>query len=95
MQGKKVSVILAHPAPGSFNHAIADVAVEALHCDGHTIRYHDLYAEAFDPLVTRQEIPRGARLDPIIQQHCDEIAEVDGIVVVHPNWWGQPPAILK
>jgi NAD(P)H dehydrogenase (quinone) len=20
---------------------------------------------------------------------------VDGIIIIHPNWWGQPPAILK
>jgi hypothetical protein len=19
----------------------------------------------------------------------------EGIIIVHPNWWGQPPAILK
>ena len=24
-----------------------------------------------------------------------EIAAADGIIIVHPNWWGQPPAILK
>jgi putative NADPH-quinone reductase len=24
-----------------------------------------------------------------------EIAAADGIAVVHPNWWGQPPAILN
>jgi len=35
------------------------------------------------------------RLDPVIRRHCDEIAAAAGIVVVHPNWWGQPPAILK
>jgi len=29
------------------------------------------------------------------RKHCDEIALADGIVIVHPNWWGQPPAILK
>ena len=23
------------------------------------------------------------------------VPAADGIVVVHPNWWGQPPAILK
>ena len=23
------------------------------------------------------------------------IAKADGIIIVHPNWWGQPPAILK
>ena len=28
-------------------------------------------------------------------EHCQEIAQADGIVIVHPNWWGQPPAILK
>jgi putative NADPH-quinone reductase len=27
--------------------------------------------------------------------HCREIAATDGIIIVHPNWWGQPPAILK
>ena len=30
-----------------------------------------------------------------IQRHCKEIAEAEGIIIVHPNWWGQPPAILK
>ena len=23
------------------------------------------------------------------------MVEADGYVIVHPNWWGQPPAILK
>ena len=30
-----------------------------------------------------------------IETHCGEISEAEGIVLVHPNWWGQPPAILK
>ena len=28
-------------------------------------------------------------------RHCREIASADGIIIVHPNWWGMPPAILK
>ena len=91
----RVSVILGHPHKGSFNHAIAETVVQALQHSGHTVQYHDLYAEGFDPITTHAEIPKGAPLDPTIQHHCDEIAEADGIVVVHPNWWGQPPAILK
>lgn len=91
----KTSVILGHPYEGSFNHAIAETVVETLQRSGHTVRYHDLYAEGFDPITTHAEIPKGAPLEPVIQRHCDEIAEADGIVVVHPNWWGQPPAILK
>jgi len=38
---------------------------------------------------------KDAALPDAIKQHCEEIALVDGIVIVHPNWWGQPPAILK
>ena len=26
--------------------------------------------------------------------HCQDITRSDGIIVIHPNWWGQPPAIL-
>jgi len=91
----KVSVILAHPGPGSFNHAIAATVVKTLAENGHTIAFHDLYAEHFDPVLPYAEIPRDAPLDPVIARHCSEIATADGIVIVHPDWWGQPPAILK
>ena len=90
-----VSVILAHPCRASFNHAIADIVVHTLRAGGRKVWYHDLYDEGFDPVTTCAEIPKGALLDPVIQRHCDEIAAADGIVIVHPNWWGQPPAILK
>ena len=91
----KISVILAHPDPGSFNHAIADAAVTGIRRNGHTTWFHDLYAEGFDPILPGQEIPSGAAIPPSVEIHCEEIAEADGIVIVHPNWWGQPPAILK
>jgi NAD(P)H dehydrogenase (quinone) len=90
-----ISVILGHPDRGSFNHAIAGTVVAALRENGHEVRFHDLYAERFDPLLPQQEIPKNARLDPLIKKHCDEISQADGIVAVHPNWWGQPPAVMK
>ncbi len=91
----KISVILAHPNPDSFNHAIAATTSHALCQSGHEVRFHDLYREKFDALLPGNEIPAGAPLPPDIRQHCSEIAEADGIVIVHPNWWGQSPAILK
>ena len=91
----KISVIMAHPTAGSFNHAIALKAVKVLKQNGHNVFFHDLYQERFDPLLTGVEIPREAPLPPEVQRHCREIAEADGIVIIHPNWWGQPPAILK
>ena len=90
-----ISLILAHPDPKSFNHAIAHTAKQCLVAHGHTVRFHDLYAEGFDPLLPAEEIPEEASLPPAIDGHCREIQTADGIVIVHPNWWGQPPAILK
>ncbi|MEW6182614.1 MAG: NAD(P)H-dependent oxidoreductase [Bacillota bacterium] len=91
----KISVILGHPEEGSFNHAIAETVVHTLEAGGHEVIFHDLYAEGFDPVLPGREIPKDAPLDPVIQKHCDEISQAEGIVIVHPNWWGQPPAILK
>jgi len=95
MDTMNISVILAHPGEGSFNHAIAEAAVEVLSQNGHDVRYHALYRENFDPVLPAGEVSKGAQLPPEIGQHCREIAEADGIIIVHPNWWGQPPAILK
>lgn len=91
----RISVILGHPQPGSFNHAIANIAVEHLQGAGHEVYFHDLYAEGFDPILPAAEIPEGSALPAEIAAHCDEIRSAEGIVVVHPNWWGQPPAMLK
>ena len=89
-----ISILLAHPHPGSFNHAIAHAAREQLESRGHRTLFHDLCAERFDPLLPSGEIPKNAPLPSDIAMHCAEIAAADGIVVIHPNWWGQPPAIL-
>ena len=90
-----VLVILAHPSPGSLNHAIAAKAVDVLRAGGHHVVFHDLYAEHFDPVLPAEEIPEDAVVDTVVASHCRELAEAEGIVVVHPNWWGQPPAVLK
>lgn len=90
----KVSVILAHPDLASFNHAIAQRSVATLKKIGCETLYHDLYSEGFDPLLPAAEIPKDVLLPASIEQHCREAAEVDGFIIVHPNWWGMPPAIL-
>ncbi|MBM9513364.1 NAD(P)H-dependent oxidoreductase [Desulfogranum marinum] len=90
----KISVILAHPDTSSFNHAIANTTVEALRKKGHEVFYHDLYQENFDPLLPAGEIPKDVPLPTEIERHCNETAEADGFVIIHPNWWGMPPAIL-
>jgi putative NADPH-quinone reductase len=91
----KISVILAHPDKGSFNHAIANAAVEQLASNGHNVCFHDLYAENWDPVLRSEVIPSDAPIPEFILGHCGEIAQAQGIIIIHPNWWGQPPAMLK
>lgn len=90
-----VSVILGHPYKKSFNHAIARAVTTSLEACGHTVFFHDLYEEGFDPVLTGFELAAGKPKDALTKRHCGEIKEADGIVVIHPNWWGQPPALLK
>lgn len=91
----KVLVVIGHQSPGSFCHAIAQTAIDALRAGAHEVIYHDLYQERFDPILPPPEVPKDGKLDPVIQKHCDEVRATDGFLIVHPNWWGQPPAILK
>ena len=91
----KVSVILGHPDKGSFSHAIAETVVKTLRGSGYEVVFHDLYHEGFPPVLPSSEIAKEARLPAIIDRHTAEIVAAEGIIIIHPNWWGQPPAILK
>jgi NAD(P)H dehydrogenase (quinone) len=96
-------LLLAHPRVGSYCHALAERIGERLVDLGHEVRSHDLHAELFDPVVPAYEShTSGADVedtlareeDPLIALHREELRQADGLVVVHPNWWGMPPAIL-
>jgi NAD(P)H dehydrogenase (quinone) len=91
----KVMEILCNPRPGSYNLALAASAREKLESLGHEVLLHDLYKEHFEPVLEAPELTRGFSLEGLVQVHCRELAESDGILVFHPEWWGQPPAMLK
>ncbi len=91
----KILVILAHPNPKSFNAAIAQTAIQTLEEGGHEVIFHDLYREEFDPVLPAGELNKDDSLPAVIQQHSAELAAAEGIIIIHPSWWGQPPAMLK
>lgn len=88
-------LVVAHPSPDSFSHALAHAAREALVEREFAVDSHDLYAEGFDPVQRTGEAGNTASADALVERHCAELARADLVVVCHPNWWGQPPAILK
>jgi putative NADPH-quinone reductase len=54
----QISVILAHPYPGSFNHAIAQTTIEAIKANGHRVFFHDLYQEKFNPPLNQGDMAK-------------------------------------
>jgi len=90
-----VLVAIAHPDRASFNYAIAETAINALDSLGLEVIEHDLYKDGFDPVMPQREIARSDTLAPEIDRYCRDIADAEGFIIVHPNWWGQPPAVMK
>ena len=87
--------VVCNPRPGSFTHALAKHAKETLEGLGHELLLHDLYQERFDPVLDASELARSFSLDGLVQTYCRELSSSAGLVVLHPDWWGQPPAVLK
>ena len=91
----KALLIIANPGTSSFSHAMAGVASHILQDRGYELRVHDLYAEGFAPVQPVGESANTSSDDPLVEQHCSDLQDADFILVFHPNWWSQPPAILK
>jgi NAD(P)H dehydrogenase (quinone) len=88
-------IVVANPSASSLSHAMASAAERVLIAHGYKIAFHDLYAEHFDPVQPTGEGANTSSSNQLVEQHCSELSRADLILVFHPNWWGQPPAILK
>ncbi|GAA1522895.1 NAD(P)H-dependent oxidoreductase [Streptomyces albidochromogenes] len=75
-----------------------DAVVEELRRRGSDVLAHDLCAEGFVPLLSADEtgtVEEAARAhEAQVAMHRKEVATLDAMVFVHPNWWGMPPAVL-
>jgi NAD(P)H dehydrogenase (quinone) len=91
------AVILCHPDPASFNHAIAHRYCEAVRANGQHVVLRDLYALGFDPVLKPAELPTrdAAVLAQDVQDERAAIAGCDVFVLVYPLWFGSPPAMMK
>ena len=98
MTGRSL-VVVAHPDPGSFTHAVARAAVAGLERAGHEVRLIDLYAEGFraDMSVDERRAYQSEEpmIDPQVREHADLVRASNHLVFVYPTWWSGLPAILK
>jgi NAD(P)H dehydrogenase (quinone) len=94
----RVLVIYCHPVAESFAASAHAVVLETLAEHGHEVTDVDLYAEQFDPVMSRQErldYQNTARNERLVKRYDDQIATAEAIVLVYPAWWYGMPAMLK
>ncbi len=96
MPGKH-AIIIAHPARGSFTHAMASAYRDAAVAAGELVVIRDLYDMKFDPCLPEQELPWAkafhVREDVVAERRLLE--KVETFALFYPLWLNAPPAILK
>ena len=95
----KTLVVYCHPNPQSFSAALYVRTVETLKARGDELRSFDLYAENFQPVLTREEreayLPNPGLIEARVQPHVDALRWAEHLVFVFPIWFYGPPAMLK
>ena len=94
----QVLVIYCHPVAESFAAAAHEVVLQSLAAGGHNVTDVDLYAENFDPVMSRQErldYRNTDRNERLVRRYDEQLAAADAIVLVYPAWWYGMPAMLK
>lgn len=94
----RVLLLHAHPDPDSFSGGLFRIAQEELAAAGHEVDAVDLYAEGFDPVLSRAEwqgyVTVPDNRTPVARDAA-RVAWAEAIVLVFPVWNFGPPAILK
>lgn len=92
----KTLIILSNPQSGaSFCGAIASAALEVVQKTTNDVIVRDLYAEHFNPNLETEELKTSNdQLAGQIREMIQELLDAELLIIVHPNWWGMPPANL-
>ncbi|MFO0482124.1 MAG: NAD(P)H-dependent oxidoreductase [bacterium] len=93
-----VLIVLSHPDPASFNHALAAAIAQGLRSAGHAAELADLHVEGFDPRQNLDDVRAlhgQGPLPPALVREQLRLARADGLVFVYPTWWFERPAMLK
>lgn len=94
----RVLVVYCHPVETSFHAALHGEVVRRLREAGHEVDDCDLYAEGFDPVLSRaerlgyHEVP--SNREPLRAQ-VERLQRAEALVLCFPTWCFGPPAMLK
>ena len=91
-------VVYCHPDPASFTAAVRERAMAALQAAGHDVRTCDLYADGFEPALSRQErldYHEVTEAEATVAGYCRDLRWCAALVFIYPTWWSGQPAMLK
>jgi NAD(P)H dehydrogenase (quinone) len=94
----RVLILYANPSEKSFGAALHKTVVETLSSRNHDVDDCDLYAEGFDPVMSRLERERyhDTRTNSAgVQLFTHRLLAAEALVLVYPVWNEGFPAILK
>jgi NAD(P)H dehydrogenase (quinone) len=94
----RVFVVYAHPSQTSFSAALHSRALSAFRARGHEVDDCDLYAERFDPLLTREDFlaynDTHANRYRVVS-YVDRLLAANALLLIYPVWNEGFPAVLK
>jgi len=86
------------PHHRSFSAALLAATLEGLHESDHSVDVIDLHSDAFDPVMSRDDLV-ALRLeqttDPRILDYRRRLSIANHLVFIHPTWWMAMPAGTK
>ena len=94
----RVLVVFAHPLETSFVSALHARVVEILRSGGHIVDDLDLYAEKFDPVMSREGLLRYVDTSANtreVEDYVQRLREAEALVLVFPVWFDGLPAIMQ
>lgn len=94
----RVLVLHSHPVEESYGAALHRQTIESLKAAGHEVDDCNLYAEGFDPVLSRRDrmiyhdYPENTEA---VKSYVERLQRAEGLVIVTPVWNFGFPAILK
>ena len=90
-----ILIVTAHPSSHGYTHTIANTYADAKRAKKHNVEIVNLYAKEYKSDLLQYERLKDYKLTAIQKKFQAQLEWAHEIVVVHPIWWGTPPAIMK
>jgi NAD(P)H dehydrogenase (quinone) len=94
----QILVVFSHPLETSFVSALHARVVEILRAGGHIIDDLDLYAEKFDPVMSREGLRSYTDTNSNtreVETYVQRLKAAEALVLVFPVWFDGLPAIMQ